>query len=103
MLARFAKHARHEVGAAGAPVLADKTERLREEWVKDQLVEAGRARARALGWPDAYAYTKALGERALLQRRGDDPGDDRATLDHRERASPTLRRDGSAASAWPSR
>jgi len=73
MLARFAKRARHEVGAAGAPVLADKTERLREDWVKDQLVEAGRARSRALGWPDAYAYTKALGERALLQRRGDTP------------------------------
>ena len=47
-------------------MLADKRERLREEWVKDQLVEAGRARSRALGWPDAYAYTKALGERALL-------------------------------------
>ncbi|HEY2428110.1 MAG TPA: HAD-IB family phosphatase [Acidimicrobiales bacterium] len=73
MLARFAKLARREVGAAGSPVLAEKTERLREEWVKDELVEAGRARARALGWPDAYAYTKALGERALLERRGDVP------------------------------
>ncbi|MGH9165146.1 MAG: HAD-IB family hydrolase, partial [Acidimicrobiales bacterium] len=31
------------------------------------MVEAGRARAHALGWPDAYAYTKALGERALLE------------------------------------
>ena len=70
MLARFAKEARREVGAAGSPVLADKTERIREEWVKHQLIEAGRARARALGWPDAYAYTKALGERALLERRG---------------------------------
>jgi HAD superfamily hydrolase (TIGR01490 family) len=41
--------------------------------VKDQLVEAGRARAASLGWPDAYAYTKALGETALLQNRGDLP------------------------------
>ena len=73
MLARFAKRARSEVGAAGSPVLADRTEHLREDWVKDELVEAGRARARALGWPDAYAYTKALGERALLQNRGDVP------------------------------
>jgi fatty acyl-CoA reductase len=72
-LARFGKAARREVGAAGSPLLADKTERLREDWVKDRLVEAGRARARALGWPDAYAYTKALGERALLQRRGNVP------------------------------
>ncbi len=36
-------------------------------------MEAGRARAASLGWPDAYAYTKALGERALLQNRGDVP------------------------------
>jgi HAD superfamily hydrolase (TIGR01490 family) len=41
--------------------------------VGDRLVEAGRARAQALGWPDAYAYTKALGERALLEQRGDVP------------------------------
>ena len=26
-----------------------------------------------MGWPDAYAYTKAFGERALLQQRGDIP------------------------------
>jgi len=69
----FHQAARHELGAAGAPLLADKTERLREDWVKDQMIEAGRARARSLGWPDAYAYTKALGERALLEQRGDVP------------------------------
>jgi HAD superfamily hydrolase (TIGR01490 family) len=72
-LAEFHKGARHELGAAGAPLLAEKTEKLREDWVKEQMVEAGRARARSLGWPDAYAYTKALGERALLQNRGDVP------------------------------
>ena len=27
----------------------------------------------SLGWPDAYAYTKALGERALAETRGDVP------------------------------
>ena len=36
-------------------------------------MELGRARAAALGWPDAYAYTKALGERALAETRGDVP------------------------------
>jgi HAD superfamily hydrolase (TIGR01490 family) len=72
-LAKFHRNARHELGAAGSPLLADKTERLREDWVKDQMIEAGRARARSLGWPDAYAYTKALGERALLEQRGDVP------------------------------
>jgi len=44
-LAGFRAEARHELGAAGAPALAAKTENLREAWVKAQLVEAGRARA----------------------------------------------------------
>ncbi|MDP9074658.1 MAG: HAD-IB family hydrolase, partial [Actinomycetota bacterium] len=70
-LTQFTKAARGELGAAGTPVLAAKAEKLRTEWVKDCLVTAGKARARALGWPDAYAYTKALGERALLENRGD--------------------------------
>lgn len=72
-LTRFRKEARTELGAAGVPALAAKTEQRRSAWVKDQMVEAGRARAASLGWPDAYAYTKALGERALLQNRGTIP------------------------------
>jgi HAD superfamily hydrolase (TIGR01490 family) len=69
-LERFRAEAREELGAAGGPLLAEKTEALRQAWVKDQLVEAGRARAKSLGWPDAYAMTKALGERALGEERG---------------------------------
>jgi len=65
-LARFTKAARHELGAAGTHLLAERAEKLRDEWVRSRLVEAGRARAQALGWPDAYAFTKALGERALV-------------------------------------
>ena len=65
-LAGFAKKARSELGAAGSPLLSERLERLRLEWVADRMVEAGRARAKGLGWPDVYAYTKALGERALL-------------------------------------
>ncbi len=68
-LARFQRQARQELGAAGTPLLAARAERLREEWVKDRLITAGKARAQALGWPDAYAYTKSLGERALLETR----------------------------------
>src|SRR5205823_359455 len=52
-LTRFQRLARRELGAAGAPLLAQKTERLRSEWVRDPPVGPGRARARALGWPDA--------------------------------------------------
>jgi alcohol-forming fatty acyl-CoA reductase len=69
----FRKAARTELGAAGEPVLAAKTEKLREEWVRQQLVDAGIARASSLGWPDAYAYTKALGERALQETKGSVP------------------------------
>jgi alcohol-forming fatty acyl-CoA reductase len=72
-LARFRAEARRELGAAGTPALAAKTEQRRQAWVKDRMVSAGRARAASLGWPDAYAYTKAFGERALLQQRGDVP------------------------------
>ena len=65
-LPEFTKQARAELGAAGDHLLAARAEKLREEWVKRQLVDAGTARAQALGWPDAYPFTKALGERALV-------------------------------------
>ena len=61
MLAGFARQARRELGAAGTPLLSARAEKLRDEWVHDQMVALGKARARGLGWPDAYAYTKALG------------------------------------------
>ena len=34
------------------------------------MVASGQARAQSLGWPDAYPYTKALGERALVSQYG---------------------------------
>jgi fatty acyl-CoA reductase len=69
-LARLRAAARSELGAAGVPLLAEKMEKLRAEWIDDRMVELGKARAQALGWPDAYAYSKALGEWALLEGRG---------------------------------
>ncbi|MCU1346932.1 MAG: hypothetical protein JWL70_3198 [Acidimicrobiia bacterium] len=69
-LERFRTEARRELGAAGIPALASKTEARRESWVADRMVEAGRARAASVGWPDAYAYTKALGEQALMENKG---------------------------------
>ncbi len=70
-LTEFRSRAERELGAAGLPLLSQKTEQLRRRWVSEQLVEAGRARAQSLGWPDAYAYSKALGERALVETKGD--------------------------------
>jgi len=42
--------------------------RLREE-LKQALIDEGMQRARRLGWPNTYTYTKSLAE-SLLQRRG---------------------------------
>jgi HAD superfamily hydrolase (TIGR01490 family) len=64
------KRARHELGSAGSHVIAIRAEKLRDEWVREQLVKAGTTRSQALGWPDAYPYTKALGERALVEAHG---------------------------------
>ncbi|MGD0894645.1 MAG: HAD-IB family hydrolase [Acidimicrobiales bacterium] len=72
-LEKFRKAARGEIGAAGTALLAERTERLRVDWVTDRLVELGRARAQALGWPDAYAFTKSLGEVALAASKRDLP------------------------------
>ncbi|HLN06816.1 MAG TPA: SDR family oxidoreductase, partial [Acidimicrobiales bacterium] len=72
-LTGFHRAARFELGAAGTALLAEKTEQLRGDWVRDRMVALGRSRAQALGWPDAYAFTKSLGENALLDERGDLP------------------------------
>ncbi len=69
-LAELAAEARRELGASGMPALTAKAESLRRRWVDQQMTEAGRARAASLGFPDAYALTKALGERALVENRG---------------------------------
>jgi fatty acyl-CoA reductase len=67
-LKEFTKKARTEVGAAGEHLIASRAEKMREEWVGDQLVQAGTARALSLGWPDAYPFTKAMGEKALVEQ-----------------------------------
>jgi alcohol-forming fatty acyl-CoA reductase len=70
-LAEFQRAAREEIGGAGIHLLAERAERLREDWVRRQMIDAGKARAQSLGWPDAYPYTKALGEQALVGEHGD--------------------------------
>lgn len=72
-LAEFTKKARKEIGAAGTPLIATRAEKIRTDWVRQRLIDQGKARAQSLGWPDVYAYTKALGERALLENRGETP------------------------------
>jgi HAD superfamily hydrolase (TIGR01490 family) len=64
----FTKEARSEIGGAGDHLIAARAEKIREEWVRTELVDAGTARAHSLGWPDAYPFTKAMGERVLVQQ-----------------------------------
>jgi HAD superfamily hydrolase (TIGR01490 family) len=63
---RFVRQAERAVGPAGGPAVGVRAERLRRDWVGDELVERGRERARALGWSDTYTLSKALGERGLI-------------------------------------
>lgn len=72
-LEAFGKQAQRELGSAGTPLIAERTEKLRLDWVKQQLIDKGKARAQSLGYPDVYAFTKSLGERCLLEERGDIP------------------------------
>ncbi len=66
-LTKLRNSAREELGPAGLPMLAAKTEQLRLEWVDQQMIDSGRSRAASLGWPDVYTYSKALGEQALVE------------------------------------
>ncbi|MGP0031018.1 MAG: HAD-IB family hydrolase [Acidimicrobiales bacterium] len=70
-LADFTKQARSEIGGAGEHLIATRAEKIREEWVRTELVDAGTARAHSLGWPDAYPFTKAMGERCLVAQWAD--------------------------------
>ena len=70
-LVRFLDEARRTAGAHGAQAVAEEAERARREWVDDQLVAAGRQRARTLGFSDVYTLTKALGERVAEEVFGD--------------------------------
>ncbi len=70
-LAKFTKMARADLGAPGRSLLSERAEKHRQDFVEDTLVELGRKRAQSLGWPDAYAYTKSLGEAALCETKGD--------------------------------
>jgi HAD superfamily hydrolase (TIGR01490 family) len=67
VLDRLRREARSRLGPAGTPSQARAVERLRQRWVRDRLVERGRAHARAVGFTDIYAFTKAMAERAVVE------------------------------------
>jgi alcohol-forming fatty acyl-CoA reductase len=73
ILNKLGREARSKVGTAGVPTTARTVERLRDRWVKDRLVERGRAHARAMGFSDIYSFTKAMAEHAVVELHGDIP------------------------------
>jgi fatty acyl-CoA reductase len=64
-LATFLREAELEHGSSGPIAVAEDAEHRRREWVTKRLVDAGRERARTLGWTDCYTFTKAMAERAV--------------------------------------
>lgn len=64
LLRKVMRDADAEHGKAGPQTTAQAAEQLRRDWVSDRLIDYGRTRARSVGWPDVYTFTKALGERA---------------------------------------
>jgi fatty acyl-CoA reductase len=63
-----------ELGMVGEEAeVHERVEQLRRAWVRERLVERGNVRARSLGWPDVYTFTKSIAERRMLQERGDLP------------------------------
>ncbi len=73
ILNRLRREARSRMGPAGTPAVARTTERLRDRWVKERLIERGRVHANAMGFSDIYSFTKAMAEQAVVELHGDIP------------------------------
>jgi fatty acyl-CoA reductase len=73
ILKKLGREARSRMGPAGTPAVARTTERLRDRWVKDRLIERGRVHANAMGFADIYSFTKAMAEQAVVELHGDIP------------------------------
>lgn len=52
-------------GVARGRSLETEVATVRTKWLNGELVRAGRERAERWGWPNAYTYTKSLGEQLL--------------------------------------
>jgi HAD superfamily hydrolase (TIGR01490 family) len=72
-LERFHREAKDELGAAGNTALANKSEQLRQRSVRKTMVDNGIARAKSLGFSDAYAMTKGMAETAIVELAEDIP------------------------------
>jgi long-chain acyl-CoA synthetase len=53
--------------------LQNQIRRSRSRWVRNRLIRAGMRRARHLGWPNTYTFTKSLAESLIARRAADLP------------------------------
>src|SRR4029079_8053988 len=65
MLEHFMAKAAKDHSRAGPSTVSQDAEERRKQWVDKRLIEYGRMRARTLGWPDVYTFTKGLGHRPV--------------------------------------
>jgi long-chain acyl-CoA synthetase len=65
----FLDQAKHNLASRGEPcrgqALADELAKVKRNFIKDHLIEAGKERAIFWGWSNIYTYTKSIGEQAL--------------------------------------
>ena len=64
----FAKAAERDAARRPGLDATARAEEARARWVQQRLSKLGRRHAQQAGWPDTYAFSKALGERLLLER-----------------------------------
>jgi nucleoside-diphosphate-sugar epimerase len=64
----FAKAAERDAARRPGLDATARAEEARSRWVQQRLSRLGRRHAQEAGWPDTYAFSKALGERLLLER-----------------------------------
>lgn len=50
--------------------IRDMVTRLKRKRLREKMAQAGTDRAKELGWPNTYTYTKAMAEYLLLERKG---------------------------------
>ncbi len=54
-------------------VLENHVRKYRLRWVRNRMIDAGMKRARELGWPNTYCYSKSLGESVIVRHAGELP------------------------------
>ena len=102
-LTAFTKEARGEIGGAGDHLIATRAEKIREEWVRTELVDAGTARALRSGGPMPTPSPRPW---ANASWSSNGPGNCRSPSSGPPSSSPlfwSLGPGGSAGSGWRSR